>query len=510
MDAEHYIAARQKALKVLLREKRKAAGFSQQAVARALSCARTRIVDIEDTDSSTFYSVGEVELLAVLFGLHPLELLRGSGQDFIDLGQFATEQQTNDALLGSVDCTLPQHVAQWYADTDHAPGSILFSPSGATIATIVDDGESEVWDDSLDGPSPFTLLCWDARAGTLIGERRVPYVEHLAVIDDTRVAIATSRPLLRKVDDVGDGVGDNRLQIWNLRTDTIEREMQLLDEAGNLAVSADGCFLAAYFPVTTTIQCWRTSDWTPAQAFELETSQGDLDSLGSMFRAADEVRKLPRERKLDSWLGHYLATRFEFLDERLLVIGFGKRVSEFDLLSLRGHVPFEIEHPVVPWGPLTHRRNKNREIAVTGLKYDDRFGESRIEMWYLGMGKDRPRPEDTSRQVVRRLPGAVHIPTIVDETSILALVAYDTPYRYHRSYKTRIGLCNVVSGRVVMLSDGGRLHERDHQISAGISPKGDAIAYWGCPLEGPPRLTIQSITDMPLRVKGISVEAGLE
>src|SRR5712692_9759752 len=155
MNADQYSAARQKALKAVLRKARKAAGYSQQAVAQALSCARTRIVDIEDTDSSTFYSVGEVELLAALFGLHPLELLRGSGQDFIELGQFATEQQTKDALLGRVDCALPQPVAEWYADSDHVPGSVFFSPSGAVIATIVDDGDSEVWDGAPENPTPF-------------------------------------------------------------------------------------------------------------------------------------------------------------------------------------------------------------------------------------------------------------------------------------------------------------------------------------------------------------------
>ncbi len=410
MDADQYIAARQKALKAVLREKRKAAGYSQQAVAQALSCARTRIVDIEDTDSSTFYSVGEVELLAALFGLHPLELLRGSGQDFIELGQFATEQQTKDALLGRVDCELPQRVAEWYADSDHVPGSVFFSPFGAVIATIVDDGDSEVWDDSPDDPAPFTLLCWDARTGSLIGERQLPWVEHLAVIDDRRVAIATYRPL-RSADNGRDEESENHLHVWNLRTDSIEWEIELLDAAGNLAASADGGLLAAYFPATTTIQCWKTADFIPLQAFELETLKGDLDSLGRMYRASDDVRNLPRECKLDAWLSHFLATRFAFVDERVLVIGFGRGIHEYDLLSPRGHVPFEIEHPVVPWGPLTHHRTTSREIAVTGLNYDHREGLSRIELWYLGMGEDRPRP-DTSIQIIRRLPGAVHIPTI--------------------------------------------------------------------------------------------------
>ncbi len=273
-------------------------------------------------------------------------------------------------------------------------------------------------------------------------------------------------------------------------------------------MSADGGLLAAYFPATTTFQCWKTADFIPLQAFELETLKGDIDSLGRMYRAAEDVRNLPRARKFGPWLSPSLATRFAFVDERVLVIGFSRGIHEFDVLSPGGHVPFEIEHPLVPWGPLVHHRNKNREIAVTALDYDHHRGESRIEMWYLGMGNNRPRP-DSSVQITKHLAGAVHIPIILGEESILALVEYDTPYRHHQAYKTRIGLCNVVSGRIVMLTDGGRLQEKDHQMSAGIAPKGDAIAYWVCPLEGLPRLTIQSITDVPLRVKGIDVQSRL-
>lgn len=507
MQAEQYIATRQQTLKASLREKRKAAGYTQQAVADALSCARTRIVEIEDPDSSVFYSVGEVELLAWLFGINPLELLRGSGPDFIALGHFVSDQQTKGTLLSTVDCALPQSVAEFYATSEYSPAFVKFSPSGGVVATIVDEGEAESWDEDWEeGPYQYTLFCWDARTGALLGERGMPYVEHLALLDDARIAIATARPT-QKFDDARDYVGENRLLIWNVRTHTIEQEIEPLDRTGALAVSTDGGFLAAYFPATTTIQCWRTTNWTPVLAVELETLKGDLDSIGSMYRTTDEVRKLPRKRKFDSWLSEHHATRFEFIDEHSLVIGFGRKMCEYDLLSPSAKPPFEIEHPVIPWSALTHVRDARREIAVKDLDYDHQLGESRVELWYLGWGKKSTRP-DTSYHFMRRYSGVVHVPTIIDDACVLAPVEYHTAYPVGRSFKSRLGLCNIVSGRVVMLEDNGRLSDEDDQAMARISPHGDAIAYWVFPREGLPRLTIQYISDAALRVKGLTLARG--
>jgi len=228
--------------------------YSQQTVAQALSCAGTHVIDSEDTDSSTFYSVGEIDLLAVLFGLHPLELLAGSGQDFIALGQFATEQQTKDALRGLIDCARSQSAAAWYADSDHAPESILFFSNRGELARaslMTATRRSGMTRLTILLPSPCCVSMPEQAPSSARGRY---HMWSTWLYDDTRVAITTARPL-RGSEDGRDDVGDNRLQIWNLRYSTIEREMQLLDAAGNLAVSADGCLLAAYFPATTTIQC---------------------------------------------------------------------------------------------------------------------------------------------------------------------------------------------------------------------------------------------------------------
>ena len=61
-----------------------------------------------------------------------------------------------------------------------------------------------------------------------------------------------------------------------------------------------------------------------------------------------------------------------------------------------------------------------------------------------------------------------------------------------------------------MLSDGGRLCDGDDQIAAYLSPKGDAVAYWIYTNEGTPRLAIQSLDTVPLRVKGMSLTHELE
>src|SRR5581483_2565405 len=103
VDVRHYVAKRQTTLKETFRAGRKEAGYSQQALADLLGCARSRIADIEDPEKVACYTLGEMELLPGLFSINPLDIVRMSGKEAIALGQFVTEKQTGAALLGLVD-----------------------------------------------------------------------------------------------------------------------------------------------------------------------------------------------------------------------------------------------------------------------------------------------------------------------------------------------------------------------------------------------------------------------
>lgn len=506
MDAHHYSAQRQTTLKETFRAKRKEAGYSQQAIADFLGCTRSHIVDVENPEKPLWYSVGEMELLAGLFGMHPLDVVRMNGKEAITLGQFVTEKQTGAALIGLVDCVLPPDVRHFYSNTEeHTPDAVCFSPSGNLVATFIDSAEAEDWEDWHDDPYQFTLLCWNARSGEPIAHMHLPYVEHIAVLDDMRLIIATTEL-------VGPGQEDEEweyrhgLLIWNVQNNRVERRIELPDRVENLAGSSEGTYFAVFFPRTTTIQCWQTTDWVPSHAFELETHQGDLDAPGATYQAARLVEDLPRERKFAPWIGDYQASRFAFMNDHLLVFSSGTRMVEFDLRNQQGYARSPFDHPFIPWAPVLHRRDEHGEIAVLSLKHDYRFAESQIELSYLVPPTETYRYSiETSVQVSKRMSGAVFQPTILDEATILALVEYDTTWRWHMAYKTRIGLCDLVSGRVVLLNDDGRLRDGDHQSAAQIAPKGDQVAYWICPDGGPPRLTIQSIEVAPLRVERSSL-----
>jgi len=71
MNLESYASLRSKALKRIMRQLREETGYSQEAVARLLGCARTRITEIERAESTCEYSIAEIELLTTLFGKHP-------------------------------------------------------------------------------------------------------------------------------------------------------------------------------------------------------------------------------------------------------------------------------------------------------------------------------------------------------------------------------------------------------------------------------------------------------
>ena len=115
MNLESYASLRSKAIKHMMRQLREEAGYSQEAVARILGCARTRITEIERVESTGEYSIAEIELLATFFGKHPHDVLRVTGQHAIELGRLITEMQTGSTLQGVVDCVLPKRIEQLYA-----------------------------------------------------------------------------------------------------------------------------------------------------------------------------------------------------------------------------------------------------------------------------------------------------------------------------------------------------------------------------------------------------------
>jgi len=160
---------------------------------------------------------------------------------------------------------------------------------------------------------------------------------------------------------------------------------------------------------------------------------------------------------------------------------------------------------------LTHARGVQWEIAVRSIEYDDTMsagGDSRIHLSYA-VPKGDLLPDEVT--VEKHLCGTVRDPLVVDEACILAGVSYDTPYQHRRGYKQRLGLLNVISGRVVLLADLGRLAPDDDQIDACISPRGDVVAYWVFPGEkGIPRLSLQYFDASHLRGKGTSLKDELD
>src|SRR5262249_25061669 len=145
------------------------------------------------------------------------------------------------------------------------------------------------------------------------------------------------------------------------------------------------------------------------------------------------------------------------------------------------------------------------------ISYRYEIGESNVELWYLTPRRNRS-PLDTYVQITKRYAGSVYSPRIIDDSMIVALIDYQTPYPWDKRYLYRIrtAVFNLLSGRIALLGDADRLEERDTVQAAYLSPQADAIAYWICPYEGTPRLSIQYITLAPLRTEGVSLPEALE
>jgi transcriptional regulator with XRE-family HTH domain len=508
-----YIITRREALARRVREARDRAGISQEEVAGFLGCSRARIIEIEKEDSPSEYSAAEIELLAALLGRNSLDILRMSDQEAINLGLIMTEQRTGSALQDLVDCKLPKRILSLFADADDFPGALTFSPGGKLVASIVDSwrGEGLMEDDP---PYRLTILCWETRTGKLLGEFRQADVERIIPLDSGRVVMLTYKPFPEHRQTLAHK-GTAQLLVWNVYTREVERKIQLPERGQAVAVTPDNHHLAIYFAATTSIQVWQTTDWMPVSAFEL-LFLADHYSPGDSITTAVDVYELTREQKFARGMQDYDSYRFDFLDDTTLIIGFetGSQVGLDIRPTSRGYAkePDPLGYPSNQFPSLVHRRTAACEIAVKGLKHEYQVGESCIELHYQVPRKRNQHSWDSSVRVVRRFAGAVHHPVILDEACVLSLVSYDTPYRLGRGfhgYKTRIGILNAMSGRVVMLMDHERFQGGDNQVEANISPNGEAIAYWTLPHEGDMRLTVQWIDHVPLRMKGVTLSEEL-
>lgn len=503
-----FITARQKALKRIVRQMRKDAHYSQGEVADFLGCSRTRITEIEREESGAEYSVGEMELLAVLFGRHPLDVLRMTGLEAIAVGEMITSKQTGRALLRVVDCSLPRRIEKLLKDDDVSPASLVFSPDGSVLASIVDYFVGEDWQE--DEPYQFTVLCWDSQSGNLLGQIRRAHVKEVAPINAERVMLLRDTAHGRSYEG-GHHEYESDLLVWNVRGGAIEKKIKLPERAQQLAVSPDGAYVAVYMEATTSIQVWHTTTWEPVCAFELGILHQTSHDPGGAIRVAREVGQLPREQKFGLWMSRHSPRHFDFLQNDVLVVAFSDTAVELEVgPASRGAVfPPPIEVPRIAHNPVTYVRDLHRRIAVLDIDHDQHAGDSLVSLYYqLPAGKGYP--PDTYLQWDKRFPGAVYQPVIIDEGCILAWTEIDTPYRWGIFHKQRVGLLNLVSGRLAMLTDSDRLKRGDNQQEASISPRGNAVAYWVLPYEGMHRICIQLIDDAALRVHRISLSQELE
>jgi transcriptional regulator with XRE-family HTH domain len=502
-----YTDARQKALKRIVRQMREEANLSQGDVAQFLGCSRTRITEIEQEKSGTEYSIGEMELLAVLFGRHPLDVLKMTGQEGISVGEIVTSNQTGKALLLVVDCLLPKRIVKVLRDSNASPSELVFSLDGSVLATIADAYVGEDWQE--DEPFQFTILCWDAHSGQLTGQIRRPYVTHIVPVNSGQVVIlrdtAHGRAHIEGKHDY-----ESDLLIWDVPGETIQKKIKLPERAQNLTISPDGNYVAVYMAATTTIQVWQTATWEPVCAFELDIMHWTSHHPGEAVHVAREVGQLPQERKFGLWHMTYRPRSFDFLQNDILIVEFTDLTVELEVgPSSRGKAIPPIDEPRFGCHPVVYARNQNRRIAVLDVVHDQYSGNSLVSLYYQ-VPKEREYSSDPYIEWAKMCPGEVFQPIILDDACILAWTAFNTPYRREMFHKQRVGLLNLVSGRLAMLTDGNRLRRGDDQQSASLSPHGNAIAYWVYPVEGAPRPSIQYFDTAPLQAKGVTLVAALD
>ena len=494
MSTDTYLSNRQRGLKQRCRLLREAAGYSQQDLAALLGCSRTRVTAVEDPDNNAEYEIGELELVGALCGHSPSEILSPSGQDLIDLGNRITEHETGASLVRLVEFELPEALNQFMQMDEFNLPALHFAPAGEIVVAILDEDLAQ---DAVEQGEVYkmTIAAWETKKGRCLGQTRLAYVDTLTVLDATRVAFATWQPP-HPEDDFDHPGASGKIYVWNVQTGKLKAVAKLPGRPAMnnaLAASRTGTYLAAFMDRTNTIQVWETKTWSPIIAYELELLGGGAP--GWMFRRARSVSQLPNTRKLDAWgLGHQ-ASQFAFNEQDKLVVGLNRTVTELPLSEEQLPEEGPFTHRVIPFNPLCYKQDERCEIAVMDIDYRSQPAQTYIELEYVVAHLT----VDQYVSVQLQKDGYLGQPLILNDTCILAVATYDTPYPWFQGYRRLAGVCNLVSGRLVMLRDGGRLRPGDAQTGVRLTPRGDAVVYWvGNPDKKDWRLVLQRIDPQPL------------
>ena len=503
-----YLAARQKSLRAQARQLRERARLTQQELARRLGCSRTRIVDIESDSGSSEYAVAEWELLSLLAGQNPSDALRAPEPMLIEAGQWLTQTATRDALLDVIDCEVPPRLVHLYTKLDNLfPPDMEFSADGRVIISHVDAALDEDWDWDEEAPTyRHTVMAWDATTGKVVGQTRIAHLEHIAPLGNDRVVLVTARPARRHM-DMRDWEGECKLHIWNLATGKVEAKAKLAARPDEVVTSPDGRWVALYYPNVTAVQIFSVFPWRERHAVELEMGGGSgPETLGMLVQAAPSFQELPRKHKLGRWLSPIHMTRFEFLDNQTLAIDAPNGLIELNVLSetdqLFRQAP-KFDRPHIPFHAVAHAHNDEREIAITKHEFEWEAHETRMELCYLlpqvpGSNRGGHTHVTTHASVTRRYNGRVFSPRILGDDCILAGLSLFTPFQWGVTHKERAGVVNLVSGRMALLTDQGRLRPADAQCRVQLSAQGDQALYWVGGYEGTFRLALQHLNPRAL------------
>jgi DNA-binding XRE family transcriptional regulator len=517
MKPSKFINERRDFLKRHMRGLRMEAGLTQEQVAEILECSRTRIVSIEDENTTSEYCPAELELLCAVFGKNPLVDLGTDGQFGIEIGRVLTDLYTSQALGDVVDCELSSKYLKMTKGESFSPWDLSFSPSGHLLVTIIDGSIGEDWWDDEE-PYRFTVVAWDTSTGKKLGEFRRIDVHQVQAIDDKRVAVCIEKQKPTGIDRHGksathlfhmgnpDGVLNDvfeqstKIEIWRVDENRVEATLEIVGRVGRMAASPNSQLFAAYIEDTSAAIVYTTDSWSVLHAFEFERP----DKTQGRFSYAKNIEDLPYLRKRGASGFSFGVNRFDFRTSDVLVIGLQEKLHEFSMSNPDVWIVpnYGIRHSSIQHKPLIHDRNEMREIFVSGLERIFDLNCTLAEIGYSIPGSDS---WDNSFTVDKVVMGFVHSPRILNEHAVVGLVEYRSQYPWGMINKPLIGLVNLISGHVVMLTDNGRIRDGDVQTSETFSEAGDLVAYWVLPEHGDARLSVQKVNSWALCRDNISL-----
>ncbi|MBN2230011.1 MAG: helix-turn-helix transcriptional regulator, partial [Candidatus Thorarchaeota archaeon] len=484
MKPTQYLEIRNRSIKSRIKKARQRHGLTQQHVADAVGCSRSRIAHIENLDDPTIFTISEAELFANLIGVHPTQFLQLSHDDALNLSRLPF--MNNQSIFSKqLICELPDDVQQFMDNSPYFAPRVHASPSGKTLCCWVDSSveveEVFYFDENKGSNYPYNILLWDSRSGKLISRISIRHLESIEILSDD---LLLTHQLIKE---------KSIFTFHNIKRAKSQKSLEL-PQVGQYTLNSSHSQMAVYYDEAAIVQVWDLETIQPINAYQINYVPFETISAQQLREPTIDLNNLPPNpgtmRRWES-ARKLPILKFDRFDQ--LEIGthkssfiYGNHEQYSKMIREEGRYEDSVDY--IPYRPDDKKTLDGYRIGYKIEKRNYRIDRLNTDVVNLHLTLPKPLDKEYDNPRIPRhvetsqyVTGFIREVHLIDKHCILALVTNNLPHQYGISYLERLRLINLVNQRSTMIPtdrDTTIPFEEIHQDGACLSPNNDYVAFW--------------------------------